>query len=88
MAVLGDQRSGNNIEAPESLMRQVVREEAGQLIADAILAMGDVGAVGRDGGGDVTMVLNVDGETIARAVNRGNASLARRGELGAGMAFA
>jgi hypothetical protein len=88
MAVLGDQRSGNNIETPESLMRQVVREEAGQLVADAILAMGGAGTVGSDGGGDVTLVLQVDGETIARAVNRGNASLARRGELGAGMAFA
>ena len=28
-AVLGDQRNGNNIEAPESLLRQVVREESG-----------------------------------------------------------
>lgn len=28
MAVLGDQRSGNNIEAPESLIRQIVREES------------------------------------------------------------
>nr|DAG01693.1 MAG TPA: minor tail protein [Siphoviridae sp. ctSMg55] len=29
MAVLGDQRSGNNIEAPESLIRKIVREETG-----------------------------------------------------------
>lgn len=29
MAVLGDQTSGNNIEAPESLLRQIVREEMG-----------------------------------------------------------
>lgn len=29
MAVFGDQRSGTNIEAPESLIRQIVREEAG-----------------------------------------------------------
>lgn len=29
MAVLGDQTSGNNIEAPESLIRQIVREETG-----------------------------------------------------------
>lgn len=29
MAVLGDQRRGNNIEAPESLIRRIVREEAG-----------------------------------------------------------
>lgn len=29
LAVLGDQRSGTNIEAPESLIRKIVREEAG-----------------------------------------------------------
>lgn len=29
MAVLGDQRSGNNIEAPEDLIRQIAREEGG-----------------------------------------------------------
>lgn len=31
MAVLGDQKNGNNIEAPENLIRQIVREEAGGL---------------------------------------------------------
>ena len=30
MAVLGDQRHGNNIETPEDLLRKVVREEAGR----------------------------------------------------------
>ena len=29
LAVLGDQKSGNNIEAPESLIRKIVREESG-----------------------------------------------------------
>lgn len=29
LAVFGDQRSGNNIETPEALMRQIVREETG-----------------------------------------------------------
>lgn len=29
LAVLGDQRNGNNLEAPESLLRQIMREEAG-----------------------------------------------------------
>lgn len=29
LAVLGDQRNGNNLEAPESMLRQIVREEAG-----------------------------------------------------------
>lgn len=29
LAVLGDQRSGNNIEAPEGLIRKIIREESG-----------------------------------------------------------
>lgn len=29
MAVLGDQRNGNNLEAPEGLLRKIVREESG-----------------------------------------------------------
>lgn len=43
LAVLGDQTSGTNIEAPEGLIRKIVREEAGmstqllQAILDAIL---------------------------------------------------
>jgi len=31
VAMLGDQRSGKNIEAPENLIRQIVREEAGNM---------------------------------------------------------
>lgn len=34
MAVLGDQKSGRNIEAPEGLIRQIVREETGKMQAD------------------------------------------------------
>lgn len=30
MAVLGDQKYGNNIETPEALLRQIVREESGE----------------------------------------------------------
>lgn len=30
MAILGDQKQGNNIEAPEGLIRRIVREEAGK----------------------------------------------------------
>jgi len=33
-AIMGDQRSGRNIEAPESLIRQIVREETGKMQAD------------------------------------------------------
>ena len=38
--------------------------------------------------GDATMILNVDGETLARAVARGGASAMRRGQLTTEMAFA
>ena len=31
LAVLGDQRNGNNLEMPESLLRKVVREESGSI---------------------------------------------------------
>lgn len=37
LAVLGDQTSGNNIEAPESLIRKIVREEAGSNDNTALL---------------------------------------------------
>lgn len=30
MAMLGDQRSGNNLEMPENLLRRIIREESGQ----------------------------------------------------------
>ena len=33
-AILGDQRSGRNIEAPEALIRQIVREETGKMQAE------------------------------------------------------
>lgn len=36
-AVLGDQRHGNNIEAPEDLIRKIVREEAGNAAGEWIL---------------------------------------------------
>ena len=37
MAVLGDQKHGNNIEAPEDLIRKIVREEAGGVTSDYLL---------------------------------------------------
>lgn len=66
MAVLGDQRSGNNIEAPEELIRKIVREESGggntqllQAILEAIRA------------GHVIMVdRQVLGKTVTREQNR------------------
>lgn len=34
LAVLGDQKKGNNLEAPENLLRQIVREESGKRQGD------------------------------------------------------
>jgi len=39
-AILGDQRGGRNIETPEALMRQIVREEIGNLQADFTINFG------------------------------------------------
>lgn len=86
LAVLGDQTSGRNLEAPESLIRQIVREEAGGADAIAIQQAFTAALMAvlpmlqqQDAGGDVTMVLQVGNEELARATNKGNAALARRG---------
>ena len=70
MAVLGDQKRGYNIEAPEDLIRQIVREESGggntgllQAILDAI----------REG-----KVLTVDRDVFARLVYSSNRAESRR----------
>lgn len=44
LAMLGDQKSGNNIEAPESLIRQIVREESGggNIVVNAKGTMGQL----------------------------------------------
>jgi len=76
LAVLGDQTSGTNIEAPEALLRQVVREEAGAMIADAMLALSG----NAENAGDV--VLEVDATELARAAIPGLRSLASTGEVG------
>lgn len=71
LAVLGDQKSGTNIEAPEGLIRQIVREEAGggmntrllQAILDAI----------KEG-----KVLMVDRDEFAKLVYSANRSESKR----------
>lgn len=84
MAVLGDQRSGNNIETPESLMRQVVREESGALLADALASL-----LGGDGRGAQDVVLMVGRKELARETLRGVRELQDTGELGtSGLIFA
>lgn len=85
MAVLGDQPRGNNIETPESLMRQVVREETGPLLADAVAAL-----LGGSGGRSGDVVLMVGRKELARETMRGMRELSDTGELGdrSGIVFA
>lgn len=80
LAVLGDQKSGTNVEAPESLIRKIVREESGG-VDPLMLQQVIMEAISQAAKGDAVMVLNIDGETLARAVSKGNASLARRGVI-------
>ena len=39
MAILGDQKQGNNIETPENLLRQIVREESGNKVKTVIVPL-------------------------------------------------
>ena len=93
-AVLGDQTSGMNLEAPEGLIRQIVREEAGgsawevqQGVAAALMQVLPA-LIGGESGGDLVLQLIVGNEELARAVNKGNASMARRGAVNPVIAFA
>lgn len=93
-AVLGDQTSGMNLEAPEGLIRQIVREEAGgnawevqQGVAAALMQVLPA-LLGGESGGDVVLQLIVGDEELARAVNKGNASMARRGAVKPDIVFA
>lgn len=64
LAVLGDQTSGNNIEAPEGLIRKIVREEAGgwdyTALLEAILAAIKAGKI-----------MRVDKRTLGRVAAEG-----------------
>lgn len=61
MAILGDQKSGTNIEAPADLIRKIVREEVGggdyTALLESILSAIRAGKI-----------MKVDGRTIARVV--------------------
>ena len=70
MAVLGDQTSGNNLEAPESLIRQIVREESGSNSQTVVLLQAILEAI-KDG-----KVLMVDKRVLGKiaAEAMGNAA--------------
>lgn len=62
MAVLGDQKKGNNLEGPESLFRQIVREESGNSSIS----------------GPVTFILKVGETTLGRATLKSLQDIARQ----------
>lgn len=61
MAVLGDQRSGNNLEAPEDLIRKIVREESGGGSAELIQLLQAILSEVKSG-----HVIMVDGSVFGR----------------------
>jgi hypothetical protein len=71
MAVLGDQSSGRNLEAPESLIRQIVREESGASDQTTELLMRILEAL------QARQTLECDGYTLARVVNEQNSMSSR-----------
>ena len=70
MAVLGDQKSGYNIEAPEDLIRKIVREESGSGTSDYLLR--EILQAIREG-----HVIAVDGKILAQVLNKRRANDAR-----------
>ena len=66
MAVLGDQSNGRNLEAPENLIRQIVREESGN--AQLLAVVAQILQAVQDG-----QVIQCDGYTLATVVNKQNA---------------
>lgn len=72
MAVLGDQTRGNNIEAPEDLIRKIVREEAGGNAQTLSLLRAILDAV-RDG-----KVMMLEQDVFARLVYNANKSESNR----------
>lgn len=71
MAILGDQSNGNNLEAPESLIRKIVREESGGADSQTVALLQAILAAVQDG-----KVLMVDKRVLGKvaAAAMGNAS--------------
>lgn len=65
LAVLGDQRNGTNLEAPEDLIRQIVREESGGGNAELLQMLQAILAAIKAG-----HIIMVDGTTLGRTAIR------------------
>lgn len=77
MAVLGDQTSGNNLEAPEDLIRKIVREESGGGNAELAQLLQAILQAIKDG-----HILMVDGtifgRTAIRTINSANTAAGKQ----------
>lgn len=65
MAVLGDQKNGTNLEAPENLIRKIIREESGekQVILNATFIMQcETEEIGRAALKGIHLLENIDGQ--------------------------
>lgn len=71
MAILGDQKSGRNIETPEGLLRQIFREESGN--SEVLYALKDILTAIREG-----KVMVVDKQVFAKTVNSSQSSSFRK----------
>ena len=67
MAVLGDQASGKNLEAPEGLIRQIVREESGMSNAEIVSLLSQMLTALQ-----ARQTLECDGYTLAKVVSKQN----------------
>ncbi len=72
MAVLGDQRSGNNIEAPEALIRKITREELNGGLREVVGILQTLVDVTREG-----KVIQVNERELGRVTSRAQANAMR-----------
>ena len=72
MAVLGDQRSGNNIEAPEALIRKITREELSGGLREVVGILQTLVDVTREG-----KVIQVNERELGRVTSRAQANAMR-----------
>lgn len=71
LAMLGDQKSGRNIETPEALLRQIFQEESGS--SEILTMLQQLIQVVE--GKNFSPIIQADGRTMAQVVNKANKAL-------------
>lgn len=72
-AILGDQTHGRNLEAPESLIRQIVREESGGDLSQVSILLERLIQVVMEK--DMSVTVGIGDREVAQAAKRGEHSL-------------